>query len=304
MATITLSPRDAQQPAGAAERGPVTPKTTDRPALAMLGLGLLLLYVPTVWDWVKGTWSAETQGHEFVILAVSGWLLYRQRHVLARMPRAASPIAGNLLLAAGLTIYIFGRSQQILRFELLSLTVVLAALVVRYKGSVGLRQVWFPLLFQLFAMPLPFQLVLTLTGPLKTGASAVATWLLSALGYPVGRSGVVMTIGQYQLLVTEACAGLQTMFTLEAMGLLYASLMHHASVLRNVLLAALVVPVSFAANVVRVMALALVTFHFGDATGQSFLHGFAGILLFLVALALIAALDRLLGLALARQTRG
>ena len=56
-------------------------------------------------------------------------------------------------------------------------------------------------------MPLPFQLVLTLTGPLKTGASAVATWLLSALGYPVGRSGVVMTIGQYQLLVTEACAG-------------------------------------------------------------------------------------------------
>jgi exosortase B len=299
LATATLVQRNAP-PSGTPESAPRSPAVIDRPSVTMLGLGLLLLYVPTLWDWVQGTWSTETQGHEFVILAVSGWLLYRQRQALARIPVAASSLPGDLLLALGLAIYFVGRSQQILRLELLSLTVVLGALVLRYKGRAGLGQVWFPLLFQLFAMPLPFQLVLTLTGPLKTGASAVATWLLSALGYPVGRSGVVMTIGQYQLLVTEACAGLQTMFTLEAMGLLYASLMHHGSALRNVLLAALVVPVSFAANVVRVVALALVTFHFGDAAGQGFLHGFAGVLLFLVALAFIAGLDRLLGVLLAR----
>ncbi len=294
--------RDAR-PACAAERVLGLPKASDRQSLAILALGLLLLYVPTLWDWVQGTWSTETQGHELVILAVSGWLLYLQRQPLARTPMAASALPGNLMLALGLAIYIFGRSQQILRLEMLSLTVVLGALVLRYKGRAGLRQVWFPLFFQLFALPLPFQLVLTLTGPLKTGASAVATWLLSALGYPVGRSGVVMTVGQYQLLVTEACAGLQTMFTLEAMGLLYASLMHHTSALRNVFLAALVVPVSFAANVVRVMALALVTFHFGDAAGQGFLHGFAGVLLFVVALGFIAGMDRLLGVLLGRGAR-
>ena len=39
---------------------------------------------------------------------------------------------------------------------------------------------------------------------------------------------MVITIGQYQLLVDEAVPGLQTMFTLEAMGLLYANLMQHS----------------------------------------------------------------------------
>ena len=55
------------------------------------------------------------------------------------------------------------------------------------------------------------------------------------------------------------------------------------------------VPVSFCANVVRVDVLALVTYHFGDAAGQGFLHGFAGMVLFVVALVLIMGVDRLLG---------
>jgi exosortase len=150
-------------------------------------------------------------------------------------------------------------------------------------------------------LPLPFVMVLAVTTPMKAAVSMAATQLLGGLGYPVGRSGVVMTIGQYQLLVTEACAGLQTMFTLEAMGLLYASLMNHPSTLRNLLLSALVVPIAFSANVVRVVVLALVTYHLGDAAGQGFLHGFAGMVLFSVALAFIMGADNLLGRLLASR---
>ena len=141
--------------------------------------------------------------------------------------------------------------------------------------------------------------VLPVTGPLKAAVSIAATKLLSWAGMPVARSGVVVTIGQYQLLVSEACAGLQTMFTLEAMGLLYANLRSSGSWTFNTLLAVLVVPVSFAANVVRVVVLMLVTYWFGDAVGQGFVHGFAGLVLFTVALLLIFGLDcalrRLLG---------
>ena len=265
----------------------------DRVLLGILAVGLLALYLPAAWDWAQGTVALE--GHEPVVLAASGWLLYRRRNALARLPSAASSLPGNLLIAAGLAIYFFGRTQQFLRFELLSVTVLLAALLLRYKGLPALRLAWFPLVFQLFAQPLPFDLVIAVTGPLKTGVSAAATWLLGTVGYPVGRAGVVITIGQYQLLVTEACAGLQSMFMLEAMGLLYLGLMHQGSALRNGILAVLVVPVSFLANVIRVMVLAVVTFHFGDAAGQGFLHSFAGIVLFLTALTLIAILDRVLG---------
>ena len=288
---------------GAGADGAARPGRIDRRQFAILALGLAVLYLPTFWDWLQGTWVQETQGHEPVILVASAWLLYRQRHLLTRLPAARTPAYGNAVIALALLIYLVGRSQQILRLELLSLTLLIAGLLMHYKGPAGLARAWFPLAFQLFALPLPFELVLALTGPLKAGASAAATWLLSAMGYPVGRSGVVMTVGQYQLLVTEACAGLQTMFTLEAMGLLYASLMHRDDARRNTILAVLVLPVSFVANVIRVMALALVTYHFGDAAGQGFLHGFAGILLFLVALVLIVALDGLLGRILPRRLR-
>lgn len=279
------------------------PDRADPLTTAAIAFGLALLYVPTFWSWAHGVWAAETQGHELVILSASGWLLFRQRFSLASLPAAASARPGNALLALGLLIYLGGRSLEAVRLELVSLIVVLAALLLRYKGNAGLRMGWFPLFFLLFAIPLPFELVLTLTAPLKTGASAAATGLLSTFGYPVGRSGVVLTIGQYQLLVNEACAGLQTMFTLEAMGLLYANLVHHASTLRNALLAILVVPISFLANVVRVMAIALVTYYHGDAAGQGFLHGLSGTLLFVTALLLIVGVDRLLGLWLPAQHR-
>jgi exosortase len=123
------------------------------------------------------------------------------------------------------------------------------------------------------------------------------------MGYPVGRSGVVMTVGPYQLLVADACAGLNSMFTLEALGMLYMNLMRYSSALRNIVLALLLVPTAFLANIIRVMILVLVTYHFGDAAGQGFVHGFAGMVLFMVALGLMVLLDKMLGMFLPAQSR-
>ena len=63
------------------------------------------------------------------------------------------------------------------------------------------------------------------------------TTILFGVGYPIARTGVILQIGQYQLLVADACAGLHTLFSLEAMGLLYLNVVRHSSLLRNVLLA-------------------------------------------------------------------
>jgi exosortase len=129
---------------------------------------------------------------------------------------------------------------------------------------------------------------------MKLAVSYVAETLLYHAGYPVSRSGVILQVGPYQLLVADACAGLHTLFTLEALGLLYLNLIKYASLFRNITLAILIVPISFAANVIRVIVLTLITYHFGDEAGQGFLHGFAGMVLFMSALALIIAVDGLL----------
>jgi exosortase B len=273
----------------------------DRLPWLWLSIGFAALCGPTLWDLSAGVWATYGQGHELLFVAVTAFLLARRRNRL--VDGAAAAQAQGLawtLFGLGLLGYVLGRSQQLLRVEILSLLAVLAALLVFSGGRTALRAAAFPLFFLLFIVPLPYSLVLALTGPLKAGVSYVAAKLLFWCGFPVARTGVVVTIGQYQLLVSEACAGLQTMFTLEAMGLLYANLRSSGSWTLNTLLAVLVVPVSFAANVVRVVILMLVTYWFGDAVGQGFVHGFAGLVLFTVALLFIFALDcglrRLLGI--------
>lgn len=272
------------------------PSGPDRLGLLALAAAFLALFLPTYWDLAGTVWASDEQGHGPIILAVSCWLLYQQRHDLWAMPIKPNRWLGTVLLVFGALCYALGRSQAILLFEVSSQIIILVGLVVLLLGFGALRLVWFALFFQLFMVPLPEVLVTAVTTPLKSAVSAVASNLLFTLGYPVGRAGVVLTVGPYQLLVADACAGLNSMFTLEALGMLYMKLMKYTSVGRNVTLALLLIPISFAANIIRVMILVLVTYHFGDAAGQGFIHGFAGMVLFMVALGLMLVVDKLLNL--------
>jgi len=264
---------------------------------ALVAAGLLALYGPTLHDLFQTVWSTDEQGHGPVVLVLCAWLFWRQRAALA-MPASDSdatrPVWGWALLAVALLLHVFGRSQRILSAQTLSVVPALLSILFLLRGATAVRAVWFPLLFMLFLVPLPAALVEAVTQPMKLAVSSVAADLLYAVGYPVARSGVILQVGPYQLLVADACAGLYTLFTLEAMGLLYLNVVRSSSMLRNVLLALLIVPISFVANVIRVIALSLITYHWGDAAGQGFLHGLAGIVLFLSALMLIVACDSLL----------
>jgi exosortase B len=258
-------------------------------------LGFALLYVPGYLDLARSVWTTDEQGHGPIILGVSLWLLFSQRKLLAALEPAPAHWWGGVLLLLGLVSYVLGRSQSFLALEVVSQILVLCGLVCLLLGRKALRVIWFPLFFLVFMTPFPEALVAEVTGPLKSAVSVVAAELLYYLGYPVSRTGVMLNVGPYQLLVADACAGLNSMFTLEALGLLYLNIMKYTSAARNVTLAILVVPIAFVANIVRVMILVLVTYHFGDAAGQGFVHSFAGMLLFIVGLTMVLLADYFLG---------
>lgn len=282
---------------------PIVPAGLDWPTFLLLAAGFALLYLPVYAELSTTVWATDEQGHGPIILAVSAWLMYTRRHAIAAAPYKPMPVLGWGLLLFAALMYAFGRSQQIYLFEVGSQIVVLAALLLLFRGLTALKIAWFPLFFLIFMIPLPEALVAAVTAPLKSAVSAVATNLLYAMGYPVGRAGVVMTVGPYELLVADACAGLNSMFTLEALGMLYMNLMNYTNITRNVVLALLLIPISFAANIVRVMILVMVTYHFGDAAGQGFVHGFAGMVLFMVALVIMLVVDKLLGYILPSERR-
>ncbi len=264
--------------------------------------GLAALYVPSIVDLSFTLWKSEEYIHGPIILAVTLYLAWGLRHAIQDAPVAPRPGIGWPLLICGLLFYSLGRSQDIILFELGSLLWVLPAVLLLLRGTAALKACWFPIFFLFFMIPLPGPVVDALTLPMKTGVSWATEHILHALGYPISRSGVILHLGQYKLLVANACAGLHTLFSLEALGLLYLHITRHESWARNTSLAILIVPISFSANVIRVITLSLVTYHFGDAAGQGFLHDFAGMVLFLSALLLIIGVDSLIQFLVARRS--
>ena len=277
-----------------AERRAIIPPGTDIVMFGLLVLGFASMYLPTYVSLAERVWASDEQGHGPIILAISAYLLYAKRHELAAVQARPAPWFGVPLLLLGVVMYALGRSQFILFFEVFSQIVVLLAIVLLFLGRPGFRLVWFPLLFLFFMVPLPASVVASITAPLKAAVSAVAADLLYDVGYPVARSGVTLSVGPYQLMVADACSGLTSMFTLEALGLLYMNLMNYTNARRNLVLALLIIPISFCANIVRVLILVLVTYHFGDAAGKGFIHSFAGMVLFMTGLTLMVLVDRVL----------
>jgi exosortase B len=259
-------------------------------------VSILILYVPVFRDLFVTVWNTDTQSHGPIVLGIGLWFFYfKTRQILEKSQKfKPAPLLGWLLILLGGGLYLVGYSQSVYIISILSLVFILCGMICIVFGTKIALKYWFALFFFVFLIPWPASVIDTLTQPMKIAVSFAADHLLYALDYPIARSGVILQIGQYKLLVADACAGLNSLFTLEAIGLLYINVINHQAFWRNVLLAVLIVPVSFTSNVLRVCTLALITFHMGDEAGQGFLHNFSGMVLFLTALVLIIVIDSLI----------
>jgi EpsI family protein len=207
------------------------------------------------------------------------------------------------IFLVGLALYLVGQSQNLPLFSMASVVPVVGGAVWLIGGRDALRRFAFPLFFLLFLIPLPGFLVEMATAPLKQLVSAIVAVLVGALGYPVERSGVVLDLGGHQMLVADACSGMNSIVSLTALTLLYVHLTGPSTKRRWIAMLAAIVPIAIAGNVLRVLALVLVAYHFGDDAAQGAVHTLAGLLVFVTAFALLVALDSLVGGRKAR-TRG
>jgi exosortase B len=264
-------------------------------AIAVL-IGLLALYSKGVHRLITEQWSLADEGHGPILAAMALWAFWRERERLARYAPPANAWLPFCLLFLALALYFVGRVLGIPVVELGSLPLVLASVVWLLGGRPAFNAAIFPLLFLCFALPLPNHVIDAATNSLKQVVSSVAEVLLYKAGYPVARNGVMLNVGQYQLLVADACSGLRSIISLIGVGLFYLYLTGPVGKLRTALLLLALVPIAFVANVMRVMVLILVTYHLGDSAGQGFVHEFAGMFLFVAAVIMVACLDWFLGL--------
>jgi exosortase len=268
-----------------------------------LAFGFAALTVPTLISLAQLSWSHEFGAYGPIVLVTGLWLLWRQLPELRRAGEPGSPWLTATILIVSLTSYAFGRAFDFLTLEAGGLYGVGIGILQSRLGVGILLKHWFPLLYLAFAIPVPGSVLDELTAPLKQLVSMAATHGLHAFGIPVARQGVTIIVAQYQLLVEDACSGMNSLVGLIAVSLLYIYLMRGSNLVYSLVLTLFVIPIAVAANIFRIMVLILLTYFFGNDVAQGILHFTAGMLLFATAIVCVFGLDRLIAYLASRLWR-
>jgi exosortase len=257
-------------------------------------LGYAALVVPTVLSLSKTAWARESGAHGPLVLLTGLWLLYRQLDASRGLMRPGAAWLSALVLLPSLALYVFGRVFDFASLEAIGLLAVGVAILHDMFGLPILVKNWFALLYLGFAVPAPGALIDRITAPLKQFVSEVAMRAVQLIGVPASRQGVTISVSKYQLLMEDACSGMNSLIGLTAISLLYIYLLRGSSARYALLMTAFVIPIAIVGNILRVITLILLTYFAGDETAQGFLHYTAGFLLFGFDLLLVFALDNVL----------
>ena len=273
------------------------PPASSRTVLAAhwpLVIGILVLVIPTMISLARDAWSTESGVHGPIVLATGSWLIARRWKELRSIAVPGSTPVLALLIGGALLAYVFARAFDFLSIEVAAMGVFLVGVFYAYFGGEAVKRIWFPIFYLGFMIPIPGYMVDAATAPLKAYISHSATWLLANAGYPIVREGVTLYIAQYQLLVEDACAGLNSIISLTAISLFYIYILHNASWRYSVFLMLWIIPMAMLANLVRVIILVLLTYHVSNDAAQGYLHSTAGLIMFATALIGIFAVDSLM----------
>jgi len=266
----------------------------ERAVLLVLVGALLVGFAPTYIKLIQGPWRTEQEGHGPLIIAGALWLAWQCRSRLQAVETSPAPYSGWAVLLLGLALLVIGRSQDLVMFEVASQLPILCGCLLLIGGWKMLRVFAFPLAFLIFAIPPPGWLLDAFTVPLKTMVSDWVAEILYQFDYPVAQNGVMIMIGPYQLMVKDACAGMNSIFALSAIGVFYIHEFVRNSRFRAGVLLLSIVPITIIANFIRVMALVLIAYYFGIDAIEGIFHDLTGFTLFAVALGLFFLLDGLL----------
>lgn len=269
-----------------------------------LGLGLLALLASTGGRFALGYWQQPEFEHGPLMLAAALWLLWHERSHLLSAERPASITSAWIAIVFGLVVYLLGVRLKMGYVEAGALIPIFAGALLLVGGWPLLRKNYFFLIFLGLAVPLPSPLINAATSGLKEWVSVVAESVLHLGGYPIARDGVTLRIGAYNLLLADACSGMNSLISLSAVGLMYIHLTVRRSLVHTWALVAAILPIAVITNIIRVMILVLITYYLGDAAGQGFLHEFSGFVMFLIALGTFALLDMALGKVLKSHADG
>ena len=247
----------------------------------------------SLFRWLYVMWSQESTdavdySHGLIIPFISLWLFWRDRKMWSKiLSEAESHGFGIVLLFASVFMHAAGLRMQIPHLSAVAFVLSLWALIWLFVGRWAAWTAWFPVVFLLFAVPVSF--LAHATFPLRMLGTVVSTWILNGIGIPTTQvqTAVVSTAGQgFALDVADECSGIRSIMALMAITALYAYLFkkHWFS---RIFLFAMSIPVAVAANIGRIVTIAIVARFWGQDLGMKIYHDYSGYLIFVLCVLMV-----------------
>lgn len=281
--------------------GDVQLKGATKPIPWLLAAGILGIvvaaYIPTFRWMVERFEGADSYyGHGYLIPLVSLFLLYRLRKTW--LPELGRPDRVGLLLGTGVLLL-----AALLNFLGHLLTIFFASGIAFVLTLVGIGIILlnlrrptgaaFPFLYLFFMVPLPNEFLEFLSIPLKRFVSEASVGAIDVLGYPAVLNGFEVTLKWGPVVVGNPCSGLRSLVAMTAMGALVAFI-GRLNWRGRILAFLFTIPTAILSNFLRISFLLIFAHHRGleaIAPGQP-AHDYSGLVLFVVALALLLLFTR------------
>lgn len=262
----------------------------------LLCLALGWLYFDVLRRLTSDWYNDENYSHGLLVPLIAGYAIWQNRDLLQVLAtRPMTWIGGGLIVLAVLLLWA-GTVGAELFITRVSFLLAIISLILYFGGKDWLKQMTFPLLLLLLAIPIPLLIFNRIAFPLQLIASDYAARVINLIGIPAFREGNVIELAQMKLEVVEACSGIRSLMSLATLAVTYAYFTE-SKWWRRIVLVASVIPIAIATNAARVTITGIMAHHRGEEAAQGFQHAFSGWLMFIVAMILLLAVAQALRLA-------
>ncbi|MDI6773935.1 MAG: exosortase/archaeosortase family protein [Verrucomicrobiota bacterium] len=272
------------------------------PFVAVLGLLVLLFgfmgnshdpgtYGPSILTWTVRQWNdpGGEAMHGWLIPLVSLFFLWRKRREIMR---ACGDMDARALAVVVVSLFLYwaGCRAQQPRLGMLAFIGLAWSIPWHLFGYGMARQVLFPCVYLVFAIPMGF--LVPFTFPLRLLSCVVSAGLLNGFGVAVHRVGTAILDARNQafaLNVDDPCSGINSLIALGALTAAYGYATQKTAT-RAWLLFLSAAPIAVAGNVARIVTIAVVAKTLGTEAAMRVYHDFSGLIVFPLATLATAAL--------------
>ena len=261
------------------------------PIVIQIGYSVLILGILTFiyadnlfWLWRK--WMENPHySHGPLIPLIALSIAYQKRDEIRKIYKQGSIIGIWVLILAAL-FYVISMRAQVRSATSYSLIMMLVGVVLFLYGKKTFAVLAFPICFLFFMVPFWSGAITKLSNALKILSSVTTHHIISLLGYPIFRDGVIIHLSKGTLEVADPCSGIRSLMALLALGTVIAYYAETEFYVK-VLIILLAIPIAFIGNTLRVVFFAIVLEEKGVIITEGPLHMLSGLAVFVFAFILL-----------------